>query len=111
MHSGRRAQLHTCDAPLQRIFARVVRKLDEENHGHEDQRGHEARGGRSPPTPIETDLFLFPVPDHGLSLIALTIWGKRKVPGKSSTYTVSCTARRSEHAEDLVDLFLVVERT
>jgi hypothetical protein len=61
---------------IQRLLARIVGELDHEDHGDEHQRCRETRGCCSASTPVETDLVLFPVPDHAANLVALTIWRK-----------------------------------
>src|SRR6185503_1061509 len=74
---------HVVGMPLggERLFARIVGELDHEHQDDEHKRCREARSRSAASTPVEADL-VFPVPNHGFSLVALTIWRKTMVPSK-----------------------------
>ena len=77
----------------------------------QDERRDQARSCSAAAAPVEPDFIFVPVPDHPASLVPLTFARKPKVPSDNcSAYAACCTARRSEHAENLADLLLAVER-
>ena len=93
----------------ERPLARVVGELDQEHHDDQDEGREQARGRGAAATPVEAHLL--PVPVSWAQSRPVNHLAKAKGSLRiRSAYAACCTACRSEHAENLADLLLAMER-